>query len=213
MLTGLSWGAAPMARALGCTHYVSMRQPWGGQLAYLPVPRYGRPEGRGAKVFALLDPIPPAFVAREPSLSSDEKVVFQRVKTATTVARTLEIVDDPGARLGSSDLARWSGRGVTRASVERKASDQALVHAEGTGGALLGIRTAFALGWTARQGDKELPCVRVAGAQVGALVDDVSGGDVVFEYRWPKRAQSIGAALVGCLALALGLLIPQKKRT
>jgi hypothetical protein len=135
------------------------------------------------------------------------------VATATTVEATLRIVDDPVGRLGASDLSRWAGGGVGGVRAEWKNSGRALVSADGTGGAVLGLRTAFAAGWTARQGDRSVPCVRVAGTQLGAVIDDVSAGTVTFEYRWPRREASTAAGAGAALALALALGSAARRRT
>ena len=59
------------------------------------------------------------------------------------------------------------------------------------GGALVGFRSAFLVGWQARQDGAGLPVLRVSGQHLAALVNDVPRGPIQFRYRSPHFGVSV----------------------
>lgn len=195
----LSRGLVSVARALGCTHQVAMARLLGGPVQFVPVPRYGAENRGGAKVYALVNPIPHAFVARGARLLGTEKEVLRAIQTATDLAGVLQLVDDPMHRLPPGAQLPAGGE-VTAGDLAWPVWDHAVLPVQGHGGAVVGIRRAFAVGWTAAQSGRALPVVRVAGTELGVVVDDVTAGEVTLEYEPPRNN-------LASLALALGLAI------
>ena len=76
---------------------------------------------------------------------------------------------------------------------------RATLTAQGSGGAVLGLRTSYYVGWTAEQAGQALAIVRISGAMLGVVVPDIAAGPVEVAYRLP-------AASLPCLLLGIGVL-------
>jgi hypothetical protein len=190
-----------------------MKPMVGGASTPLPDWEQGGSERHpGAPIFSkVVDPIPPVFVSLNPRwvLESD---LPHTVPGAHNLETLLTLIDDPTLALSNQvDLPR--GQGVTDVSVNWQKRHQATLELKGKGGAVVGLHTAYWLGWQARQGHKKLPVVRVGFRQVGVVVEDVSGGPIELRYRPPRMMQGIGAFILGALLLLLawGLVLRRGK--
>jgi hypothetical protein len=199
----LEQGEVWTARALGCTHLVAMGRPPRQGVRFMPLRRYAALDRPGAKVFEVLDTIPHAFAAREPSLYGGEGAALQSLRTTTTADALLKVIDDPLHRLPPGATLP-SGLGVTAVQGTWPIWDSAVLAVSGTGGAVVGIRRVFSAGWTAEQAGKALAVVRAAGLDVAAIVDDVDQGPVTFRYVPPRQAAS---RLAGALGLGINSIV------
>lgn len=206
-LTGAFHGhrSAP-ARALGCNILISRRAPEEGGVA--PVPLNHLPATtrtlleRGPQLFHILDPIPRAFVADRPELVDSEETLLQAVRATRSSAAVVRLLDDP--------LDRWpanqplpSGERAGELRLEWPSRDRATVWVTGSGGAVVGLRTSFQVGWHATQGQRELPLLRASGQHPAAVVDDLASGPIHFRYRPPRFGLSLLLSLCGLLGIAL----------
>jgi hypothetical protein len=119
-------------------------------------------------------------------------------------------IDDPLGRLKGSTLP--GGQGVGLVSFDWPRRERATVRLSGEGGAVVGLRTSFQVGWMAEQAGRPLQVVRAAGSHVAAVVPDASHGPVEFEYRLPGRKRAAASVLAGAFALILGLGMPFRSR-
>ena len=145
-------------------------------------------------------------------LSANEKDAVARVAHARSSSELIRIVDDPLHRLADTTLP--SGAGALEVSGEHDVSS-AQVRVSGTGGAVVGLRTPFLVGWEAVQGGRALTVVRIGAYQLGAISQDVAAGPVDFRYRTPSTALGFTAAALGLLLLAgtmVFLLKPRRAR-
>lgn len=200
---GLDESNTNAARALGCTHMLDDRPPRGGGAellkSFAPGGRYFDPQPGVPRLFRLQDPIPPAFVALDPEWVEEEDLVL-RVARAGGVEPLLGLVDAP---LSEERGALPDGRNAVVGRFEWDVRDEAVVAMEGEGGAVVGLRTTFRVGWTAEQAGEPLRTVRVAGVQLAAIVPDVTQGPILFRYRPPGWPAALVIAAIG-LALGLG---------
>lgn len=206
---------AGAALALGCTHWLE-EQPLpvevAEQLQFQTVTGTQAPIlTAGPKLYRLRSPMPEAFVAHHPVWILDEQELAKKIKESATVAAVLALVDDPHGSRGpreQSPLVRAlpDGTGVEETTVQWQDRTRAVLTSKGTGGGLVGLRTAFLMGWTAEQAGQPLPVVRVAGQQIAAVVEEVARGPVVFRYRSPHFGLSSMIALLG-LMLGVWLVV------
>jgi len=195
------------ATALGCSHIVSDVEVAGagaGRRDEFPVDPLLYPELASLhprlRVYEIANPVPGVFVPRNPAVRFGEIGIAREIAAAASTEDLLRIVDDPLHRLAAAPLP--SGAGVESIDAQWSARHRAQVRVRGTGGALVGLRTTFLVGWHARQAGRELPVVRVAGNQTAAVVEDVAAGPVDFEYRVPALVQGFLVALAGAAAAA-----------
>jgi len=142
-------------------------------------------------------------VAENPHLEPVEVEVVNRLIDSPTSAAQIAIIDDPMGRLGQRTLPR--GTAITSVRIEERDTDRAVIVVEGTGGAVVVWNRAFAVGWTATQGEREVPVVRASGVSVAVVIDDVSKGPVTLRYRMPRFALAVFSLIVG---IGLALLPP-----
>lgn len=206
---GVEEGWVPPARALGCTHLIRDEVAQGESPASAAEFNYdleALPElaeqKEGVVVQELKEPVPEAFVARSPVLYRKEDDAVRAIANSQGLEPLLRIVDDPLGRWGEGPLP--VGSLVEGVRAEWRGPGQARVLATGSGGAVVGIRTAFLAGWRAEQCGRPLPVVRAMGAQVAAVVQDVACGPMAFEY---SPAGARGSVMGGVLGLLLGLIV------
>jgi len=206
LTTGFTTPSLAAARAAGCTHLLARRLPAAEAVDLVPggalPPALRESFGGGPYLMRVASPIPEFFVSRSPQLVRGDDVVIASVLLAETAEVALAIIDDPLARLGSHS-ALPDAAGVSRVRGERSSVDQARLFVDGSGGAVIGLRSAFAVGWRAWQAGRELPVVRASGKQVAVVVDDVSAGPVELRYRPPRLAAGIVVGATGLLVLVL----------
>lgn len=176
-------GHRSAARALGCTHVIDA----------------GVDAGDGAVqplVERIESPIPLAFVAAQPQLARSEVELLGRVFRTRSAEQALAVVDDPLHRL-SRQAELPTGTEVEVASLDWPRRDRAAVELAGSGGAVVGLRTSFQVGWHARQAGRELPVIRASGQHLAAIVDEAAAGPITFEYRPPRFGLSCALAALG----------------
>jgi len=200
LVAGVWRDLAPASRALGCTHTVAAVEPGAGAAAASTGTGLHGPGTGGPRLFRTASPIPEFFTVRDPRLVASEHEVMDAVLQAHSAEAVVAIVDDPLRRLGES-APLPDGRGVTGISWSDPHTDRAKVIVNGTGGALVGLRTAFLVGWQARQGGAALPVLRVSGQHLAAVVDDVMRGPIQFRYRSPRFGVSVAVTLLGGVGL------------
>jgi hypothetical protein len=201
------------AQALGCTHVLDERAPDGGatRLAepFRPGGAYFNPAPLAPRVYEITDAAPAAFVARD-ARWIEEKGYAARVRDAPDLSTMLSWVDDPGGRSpGQPPLP--DGAGVQAVELEWKVRDRARLTARGSGGAVLGLRNTYWMGWRAEQAGEPLPVVRVAGTMVGVIVQDVGRGPVVLTYRAPGWSAAWFVAALGLVLVMLATWIRRSR--
>jgi len=187
---------APAARALGCTATVTVAHL--GDRGESPEEAENEGAMPGLRFQEVPDPLPAAFVPHQPRLVK-ESAVLASVLAADSAAEAIRILDDPLGRLGSGDVP--NGSLVESVEVLWPARTKAMVSVAGHGAGIVGVRTSFLAGWSASQAGSDLPVIRVAGQQIGAVVPDVGRGPVIFEYRVPHLAPAAAVALAGVLLI------------
>lgn len=193
-------GAHPVAaaRALGCTHLVTPRRPpdepvvveqWSGSPDVL--------HGRGGPVRAVRvpDPVPLVFVVGPAGvLHATEELAVAAVVNTHSAADAVAQLDDP---LGRGPRALPTPGQVDSAELSWPAPHHASIRVAGRGGAVVGLRTAYLVGWVATQAGAELPLLRSAGSMVAVVVEDVSRGPVELRYVPPRWWLSLLLASLG----------------
>ena len=206
-----------LARALGCTHVVSDTQL--SDVAAQPVAFESLPPAErafmqaGLLVLRLPDPVPEVFVARGAHVAADEPTVLELIDASAGAAGLVAIIDDPLQRLPRAAVLP-DGASATGVHVDWPVRSAATVLVDGSGGAVVGLRTSFQVGWTAEQGGRALPVVRSGGQQVAVVVEDVTAGPILFRYRVPRFAASVALAVAGAISLlALVVFKGRPRRT
>jgi hypothetical protein len=192
-------GVVGPAIALGCTH-VNSRGTVPDNLLRVPQPQA---PPFAAPVYALPDPLPPVGIARDPALMHDEAALLSRLRSARTAPEVASLIDDPSGSI-TGPLPR--GHAATVAQVRFERADRGAVTLSGSGGAVVFLRRAWWPGWRAQQGSARLAVVRVAGTQLGVVVEDVTAGPVSLRYETPTLKWAVGSFLLGCVvAVVTGL--------
>ncbi len=204
---GLTHRYTASARALGCTHVLFDRPPVDATAHVVPnVLPFG--PNAALRVYAVEDAIPVAFVVPQPVFQT-EALVLQHIPRARTWPAVTALVDDPLAPPQDAHPVLPLGDGARVVGLAWPVRHQAQVVLDGRGGALVGLRTAFHVGWHASQAGRPLRVVRVAGTLVAAVVEDVTAGPVDWEYRAPLFWQGVAAAVLGLFGV-LVLLARQR---
>ena len=201
---------ARAARALGCT-YVVGEPPAGVGVAALDAstalgPAGEFPEGVPVRPFVVHDPIPAVFVARAPEATPTEQVVARLLADGV---EPVSVIDDPLSRGGGRALP--SGADVVVKVLDWQRRDHATITLGGAGGAAVGIRTLFIVGWRARQAGVELPLMRASGGFPVAVVDDVARGPVELFYEPVATGRALASFILGLGALALALSLARRR--
>lgn len=202
--------AAPLpvqAWALGCTHIATRAPPAAiAHLVDVNTPAGAPVVGVDAPVYAMRTPAVDVAIARAARLHANAEDALAALPTMTTPAEIANVIDDPSHVLpnsstaalpsvdGTSDLAatmRWSS---TTSGV--------LQLTGGHGGAVIAVRKPWWPGFIATQAGVSVPVVRAAGVQLAVLVDDVTRGNVVFDYRVRNAPFAVASFVVGMLLLA-----------
>jgi len=200
------------ARALGCTHLV-VDVEWSDP-ALQPVAVSRREAAASSfdrliRVYRIVDPIPAVFIAAGATLAPSADVAFDRLLANTDPASALAVIDDPLHRLpAAAELPIASSATVVDA--EWRSSRSVTVRVSGQGGAVVGLRTAFQVGWRAQQAGRPLPVVRAAGQHLAAVVADINGGEIAFEYWPPGLGWGMAGAGGGILLQLLLVMAPRK---
>ncbi|MGC4119576.1 MAG: hypothetical protein QM765_34395 [Myxococcales bacterium] len=193
--SGLRSKSVSAAWVLGCTHVVTA-QPWPGLEI---VPMVGAPPG--ATVQRLPAPVTASFVVAAPRLLSEAQVL-DAMRSARSLDEVASLVDDPLGRLAGRALPVASGGlGIARLTWPRQ--DEATLALTGTGGGVVGLKTFYQVGWSARQAGRELPIVRAHGVHLAVVVDDAAAGPVELRYRPPHLAAGVASSVVGVALLCL----------
>jgi hypothetical protein len=189
------------ARALGCSHLVAAGPPVDEPALRAPLQGDRFIVDAGPQVYLVEDPLPEAFVVRRPSLVRGVPALLDAVAVAHSSSAVGAVVDDPLGRLdGEARLPE--GDGVTSVALQRLAATHLRLHVSGQGAAVVGVRQSFWTGWSAHQGERVLPVLRIAGQQLGVVVEDASAGAVELHYRLPRAALALALALAGLSAIA-----------
>jgi hypothetical protein len=212
---GVDVGNAGAIRALGCTHFVTWRKPGPIAEERLGMPDiYERalkslsgPKPEVPAIYRIVDPVPAAFIARNPVRLSNVMELLpaiDRSRNSAEVVRWVETRTSDNAPLPA-------GMDASEPKVEWHGDARATITVSGKGGAIVGLRTRHAQGWTAHQGGHELPIVRVAGVMLGAWSDEVSAGPIELRYFPPRLWESLVASLLAILLIAVlvGLKTPR----
>ncbi len=201
-------GDISAARALGSTHLLLPQRQSHPDLVPVALParspRIAAMLATGPTLHQLQDPVPEVFVVAHPKLVPSDATLPARLVQTTSARELLALVDDPLGRL-PADPALPAGREVRVAAVHWPQREQAEVELEGSGGALVGLRTVYLRGWQARQAGRALPVLRVGGQHLAAWVEDSGAGPVQFRYRSPGIALNLSLAIIASM-LTLGLL-------
>jgi hypothetical protein len=190
LMRGFLSGNGLAARALGCSHAVTLARPQGVENA-----------SAEPRLFPLPDPIPPSFVARDPIWTHEEDLP-KEVSNAKSTTDLLALVDDPRGSL-TQKTALPSGQGITAGPPRWEGRHHAVVEVKGTGAGVVGLRTAYWTGWAAHQAGRALPVLRVGFRQVGALVENAEQGPITFVYQPPRWIQGWVVFGLGAFLLAL----------
>jgi hypothetical protein len=155
----------------------------------------------GLRVLAVDDPVPLAFVAVPTVVARDEQEVVRALLAGVAPTSIVDVPSREGAQVPT-------GMPLARAlSMERDGMDRITLHIDGTGRGVVGVRQSYRIGFSAMQGDRSLPLVRIGGMFLGAVVDDLAGGPVVFRYRPPRLVASYAFAISGVLLFMVTLRI------
>jgi hypothetical protein len=204
-----------VARALGWTHVLLDKEPKDGgataledmPIAFPSLPEVTR-QDRKIHVLKVDDPLPLVFLSRAAVLATGERNALDTMLRDSSRDELLKVIDDPMKRLPTG-ASLPAGDGVESVSAIWEARHRVRVEAKGSGGAVLGLRTSYLVGWRASQQGKPLPVVRATGHHVAAVVSDVASGPVLFEYLPPDLARSGAMSLAGLAAgiaaISLGL--------
>lgn len=198
---------ATVPRALGCTHAIaSWDSPPPGPSAQIGAVFGPRRDPLYFYAYPVADPVPRVYIARDPGWLDGDAAIIRHMLDSTSTSGLLAGVDDPleptavRSALPAGDQARLG-------PVSWPNHDLATIDLAGTGGAVVGLRSRYLVGWSARQGDRSLPTVRVGGSFIGAVVADVDRGPVEFRYRPPYLVLGLVGSGLGLLLLAALLLI------
>lgn len=190
-------GSLAAARALGCTHIAS-NQTMFGPLVRVPIPS----PDRAVQVVEVPDPLPETFVAQAPRLMVTEDEAATAVVAAAGAQDAVRVLDDPLHRLAPG-ASLPSGADVRVVRLDWPIRTRARLELGGTGGAVVGLKTIFQVGWGARQAGRDLPIVRAAGMHLAIVVADASAGPVELEYALPRCGLGVLGSLAGLLALGV----------
>jgi hypothetical protein len=128
-------------------------------------------------------------------------------------AGTIAAIDDPLKRLPpGGEINLPMGDGVVDVKLESPIDYRVSVSVNGTGGAIIGLRTAFQSGWHARQNGRDLVIVRSSGQHIAAIVDDVTAGAIDFWYAPPLFWHGVVSAALGLLAFG-GVVAASRRRS
>jgi hypothetical protein len=208
MMLQLDRGKLGAARGLGCTHALTPAPFVDGD-----APEADLPVARDAplRVREIPDPVPLFFVARAPTLHPDERAAVNAVLGAETSAAIVAQLDDPGARWSGATLPDGAGVSALRGHVGPR--HHIRLDIEGDGGAVVGARSSYRVGWRASQAGSPLPVLRAGAQQLAVVVDDVARGPVELSYEAPALGRSIFMAACGLAALAAFLLLSRRRRS
>jgi hypothetical protein len=198
-----------VSRALGCSYAVLA--PGDNRRGYAPVTAMTESFDEGPTLFRVPDPLPVAFVAVGATLARSEEEVLSRMRSASDARTASKIIDDPLHRR-SSDVVLPDGAAARIEDVQWPVRERATLTLSGEGGAVVALRTAFLVGWTARQGGVALPAVRATGQHLAVVVDDVTRGPVELAYESPRFIVSIVSACCGVIAMVAGVLLARPAR-
>ena len=188
------------AIALGCTH-VAVSEPitQGGTLIDLDVPESLRSFAQvGPQLYALHQSIPRIFIASAPVLEDNDNSVIRKIEASQSLGDILNVIDDPARHIETSRVLP-AANSVKIDSLSWPQRDKATLKLSGTGGAIVGLKTVYQIGWTARQAEKDIPVLRVGGQHLAVLVDNVQAGPISLEYKSPFFTASVVAAIMGLI--------------
>ncbi len=196
------------ARALGCTHLLASRTPTHGTAYRVSAPseelkRYQKL--LRVRLYEIPDSVSEVFLSSGPRLFPDEDSAWQAIRSSHTAAALSSVIDDPADRLASGSILSSNENAVV--AIEWDGPDRALLRVQGIGPAVVGVRTAFQMGWRAVQAGNELPVVRVGGQHLGVVLQEAETGHVEIYYQPPYFRLSLLAAACGFLAIVAACLL------
>jgi len=196
------------ARALGCDLLLTPHDetPPGARASAWP--DVGADRLYGLRLLVVTDPLPHVAAVSGARLVAGDQAVKDALDAGDD---PLSIVDDPLFRL--SEERRVPALSLARvARAERPSPDRFVIALDGEGPALVFVKTSFRVGWTAMQGERALPVVRVGGLFVGVVVDDARAGEIALTYVPPRASIARGVALAALVLLVLGVLALARTR-
>lgn len=201
-------------RALGCEFFIgeNAAPPGFVEVSAAEALLHGGafPQGVAVRPYRVVDPIPPAFIARRAERVPTDDVV-SRLLAARSAVEAERVVDDPLARLDAT-RALPDGEGVEGIEVSWRRRDRARLRMRGHGGAVVGLRTTYLVGWRASQNGAPLAVVRASGAMVAVVIPDVSRGSVSVTYEPVATNRRWGSLAVGLVAAAVVALAGRASR-
>jgi hypothetical protein len=206
---GVDEGHVASARALGCQVLVTdaptdepdARAIYHGAIGPMTPPATLPEAAHQAgppRILLVEDARPRVAIARNPTLiASEEDVLKALVVIGRTAGAQAAVLDDPLGRYRAPHVP--DGAALTSVELEELDTTEAVVTLHGTGGGVVVWNRAFAVGWRAEQGEREIPIVRASGVALAVVVEDVTLGPVTLRYHMPRQALAVGALVVGIL--------------
>jgi hypothetical protein len=186
------------AIAAGCTHLATRSAPGPG-LAEQTEPRRPR-DDVAAPVYPIVGAMKPVTALEHARLHSDAASSVAAVLGATSTDEILAQLDDPqGALGGDPGAAALTDLQAAEVGLTWSGAHRASIGMTGTGPGVIVLRRPWWPGYRANQGQRSLPILRSAGAQLAIWVDDPSLGPIELHYRPP-------GLVTGGMSFALGLL-------
>lgn len=209
---GVDDGDLCATRALGCRFLIDRGPRLQDSLAPILTAKEvveGPAEDLAVRVYEVPDALPEAFIVEAPRFFQDEASVIDAVRTAETSGEVLSVLDDPVGAIAPASL-RPSGPSVGEVTLTRPRTSEATLSVTGQGSAIVGLRTAFLVGWKAYQDGKRLPVIRSGGMHVAVLIEDVSQGPVELRYESPRLLPSLITCCIGILIGFLSILAARR---
>ena len=147
----------------------------------------------------------PIFLVKAPHFHETTEAVIDAVVQAKTTEEITNQLEDPLHHWNASGAFSMISPNVKIIGFHWPERTHAEVDLEGSGTAVVGLKTVFALGWHAIQAGEELPTIRIAGSLLGAVVRDASKGPIIFQYQPPHLWWGVSTSLLSLLALGIWL--------
>lgn len=210
-----SKGEIKAAQALGCSHLlINADVPAGLGVTRMFLRGAADAQAninQGPRLYRLDWHLPKTFLSSHPQFFQNQDKALDQILLGNTPDDLMNIIDDPAHQLSPGQILPEASADVAISQLDWPRQDRATLTLSGQGGAVVGLRTVFQVGWQAQQAGQALTVVRIGAQHVGVVVDDVSLGPVQLEYKSPYFVQSVIAAILGLLSIVLLAFWPQKK--